>query len=102
MGWLRRGRRRRAPRIVGMLAVEAALAAALAVAGGHAAPAGQVHEGDLVLSGNDTLEITGDYRQVGDIWLSGNAVLTIRDGRFVVDRLPGKPRADTAGRGRPR
>jgi len=85
-----------------MLAVEAALAAALAVAGGHAAPAGQVHEGDLVLSGNDTLEITGDYRQVGDIWLSGNAVLTIRDGRFVVDRLPGKPRADIVVTGRSR
>ncbi len=74
-----------------MLPAALIVAAALVVGPGAPAP---THQGDLVLSGNDTLTIGGDYRQVGDIRLSGSAVLTIRGGTFTVARQAGDPRAD--------
>jgi hypothetical protein len=63
------------------------------VASGHA-PATQIHQGDIVLSGSETQTIEGDYRQVGDIHLSGNAMLTVRNGTLTIARQDGDPRAD--------
>lgn len=66
------------------------------------ARAAQIHEGDIVLSGGEALTIEGDYRQVGDIHLSGNAVLTVRNGTLTIARREGDPRAevDLAGNAR--
>lgn len=58
------------------------------------ARAAQIHEGDIVLSGSETMTIEDDYRQVGDIHLSGNAVLTVRNGTLTIARREGDPRAD--------